>query len=68
MDYTDERSSDSHNAVQGAWKKRTARLELRHAKLGEAWTKADGKLLEQTGFTELIEQQALNAHSRRPRS
>lgn len=51
---------DSHDAGQGGWQKHTARLELRHTKSWEAWTKADGKLLEQTEFAEFIEQQALD--------
>lgn len=51
---------DSHDAGQGGWQKHTARLELRHTKSWEAWTKADGKLIEQTEFAEFIEQQALD--------
>jgi uncharacterized protein YfdQ (DUF2303 family) len=54
---------DSHDAGQGGWQKHTARLELRHTKSWEAWTKADGKLLEQTEFAEFIEQQSLDVRT-----
>lgn len=54
---------DSHDAGQGGWQKHTARLELRHTKSWEAWTKVDGKLLDQTDFAEFIEQQALDVRS-----
>jgi len=54
---------DSHDAGQGGWQKHSARLELRHTKSWEAWTKVDGKLLEQTEFAEFIEQQALDVRT-----
>jgi uncharacterized protein YfdQ (DUF2303 family) len=54
---------DSHDAGQGGWQKHTARLELRHTKSWEAWTKVDGKLLEQSDFAEFIEQQALDVRT-----
>ncbi|MGU3409065.1 DUF2303 family protein [Microbacterium sp. M1A1_1b] len=54
---------DSQDAGQGGWQKHTARLELRHTKSWEAWSKADGKLLEQTDFAEFIEQQALDVRT-----
>lgn len=54
---------DSHDAGQGGWQKHTARLELRHTKSWEAWTKVDGQLLAQTDFAEFIEQQALDVRS-----
>jgi uncharacterized protein YfdQ (DUF2303 family) len=54
---------DSHDARQGGWQKHTARLELRHTKSWEAWTKVDGQLLAQTDFAEFIEQQALDVRS-----
>jgi uncharacterized protein YfdQ (DUF2303 family) len=54
---------DSHDAGEGGWQKHTARLELRHTKSWEAWTKVDGQLLAQTDFAEFIEQQALDVRS-----
>ncbi|WP_242089195.1 DUF2303 family protein [Curtobacterium sp. DN_7.5] len=54
---------DSHDAAVGGWQKHRAQLELRHTKSWEAWTKVDGKLLEQTDFAEFIEQQSLDVRS-----
>lgn len=54
---------DSHDQGEPGWQKHAVRLELRHTKSWEAWTKVDGKLLEQTEFAEFIEQQALDVRT-----